>query len=345
MKKFGYLSIVALFTIFNDGLAQVSVGEKGSLSGRVYSDYYWFAQHHDPEIEGNNGFWFRRIYLTYERSISDHFSSRLRLEMNSSGDFSTNTEMSPTVKDAYLKWSKGDHQVYAGIASTPTFGLVEDVWGYRSVEKSPQDLYDFGSSRDFGIAAKGKLGQDNRMGYHLFVGNGSSNGVELNKGKKMMLSLSYNLTDHWVVQAYGDWESQPNDVDFVTAQGFAGYQSDKVKVGALYTYQFQDNIHPENRRKQDLVSVFANAQFSKSIAGFIRMDHLFDPNPEGPSTSYLPMSAEASSSTFVVGGMDFLLHDSIHLIPNIETIFYGEGPSGATPDTDIVPRITLSYNF
>ncbi|MCW9708113.1 porin [Fodinibius salsisoli] len=345
MKQIGILCLISIFTIFNDVQAQVSVGEKGTLSGRVYSDYYWFAQHHDSEVEGNNGFWFRRIYLTYERSISDHFSSRLRLEMNSSGDLSTNTEMTPTVKDAYLKWSKNSHQIYAGISSTPTFGLVEDVWGYRSVEKAPQDLFDFGSSRDFGLAAKGEFGQDNRIGYHFFVGNGSSNGVELNKGKKLMLSLSYQLTEHFVIQAYGDWNEQPNNVDIVTGQGFAGYQSDNFNIGALYSYQFQDNIHQENKRKQDLISVFANANFTDKVGGFIRADHLFDPNPGGASTSYLPMSSEAGSSTFVVGGVDLLLHDNIHLMPNVEAVFYGETQTGTNPEANIVPRLTLSYNF
>lgn len=345
MKRIGFLCLVFFFTIFNDAHAQVSVGEKGTLSGRVYSDYYWFAQHHDPSIEGQNGFWFRRIYLTYERSFGEGFSSRLRLEMSSPGDFTSDDKMSPVVKDAYLKWSNDHHQILGGISSTPTWGLVEDVWGYRSVEKSPQDLYDFGSSRDFGLAFKGNVGEERRVGYHFFVGNGNSNGAEINEGKKVMLALSYELTEHVIVQVYGDWNDRPNESDLMTAQGFAAYQSDNFNFGALYSYQFQDQAEPAAGRKLDLVSVFANTTFSDQVRGFIRADHLFDPNPAGESTSYLPMSSEAGSSTVLVGGVDLLLHENIHLMPNIETVVYGEDANGDTPGSDVVPRLTLSYNF
>jgi hypothetical protein len=109
--------------------AQVSVGEKGTIKGTVYSDFYWMAQHHDTRIKGQNGFWFRRIYFTYEREFSNSFSSRLRFEGASPGDFQSGLSMVPDIKDAYLKWENSGHKIYAGISSTPTFGLTENVWG------------------------------------------------------------------------------------------------------------------------------------------------------------------------------------------------------------------------
>ena len=56
--------------------------DKGTFSGLAFADYYWVSQHHNPNLENQNGFWFRRIYLTHEYSFSDAFSSRLRLVMN-----------------------------------------------------------------------------------------------------------------------------------------------------------------------------------------------------------------------------------------------------------------------
>jgi len=330
------LSVTSLF-------AQVQVGESGTLSGRTYFDYYWMAQNHDNDIEGKNGFWFRRIYLTYEREFSDSFSSRLRLEMGSAGDFTTSTSMVPDVKDAYLKWHNDRHEIYAGISSTPTFGLTEDVWGYRSVEKSPQDLYDFGSSRDMGIAFKGAFGSDERLQYHLFIGNGNSNKPEIDKGKKLMLALGYEVTDKLTVQGYVDMNDNDSR-DYQTAQLFAGYQTDKLNAGALYSYQHRDALVGGSDLNLDLVSVFTNVKFDDGMTGFLRVDHLFDPYIGGSGNSYIPF-AENVDSTFIVGGVDILVEGQIHLMPNIEAVAYGEDPLGETPQTDLIPRLTLFYKF
>lgn len=327
--------------------AQVSVGEKGTLSGRVYSDYYWVAKNHNDDLVNKNGFWIRRIYLTYERELSDAFTSRVRLEMSSAGDFQSDPEMVPSVKDAYLKWHNEHHQILAGISSTPTFGLTEEVWGYRSVEKSPQDLYDYGSSRDFGLSFKGELGKSGRLDYNFFVGNGNSNKPEINKGKKFMLSLGYELTDQLVVQGYVDWNDSaddPNNQDYYTAQVFAGYQTDQLHLGALYSYQRRDTGIGANDLELDLVSLFGNFKMGETVRGYLRADHLFDPYPGGPNNSYLPF-ASGVESTFMVGGADILLANQIHLMPNIEAIAYGENFAGVRPETDIIPRLTLYYKF
>ncbi|MDZ7680519.1 MAG: hypothetical protein U5J63_02125 [Fodinibius sp.] len=87
MKRIGLLYLlIGLWTF--PAMAQLSVGDSGTFSGRVYSDYYWMAKHHNADIEGQNGFWFRRIYATYEQQLGDGFSSRLRLEIELSGRFS-----------------------------------------------------------------------------------------------------------------------------------------------------------------------------------------------------------------------------------------------------------------
>jgi hypothetical protein len=57
-----------------------------SIRGLVFGDYYWFSQHHDPKWDGQQGFWLRRAYLTYDHKLGSAFSTRLRLEMNSNGE-------------------------------------------------------------------------------------------------------------------------------------------------------------------------------------------------------------------------------------------------------------------
>jgi len=343
MKRIGLLCTLLLCIFSTESMAQVSVGEKGTLSGKVYSDYYWMAQHHDPDIEGQNGFWFRRIYLTYERQFSDEFSSRLRFEAASAGDFGSEREMIPNVKDAYLKWQNDNHQILAGISSTPTFGLTEDVWGYRSVEKAPQDLYDYGSSRDFGLSFKGQLDKAGKLNYHFFLGNGNSNRAEIDKGKKLMLSLGYYITENIVIEGYADWNGTSNGLDTYTAQLFAGYQSESFNLGALATHQDSEPLDFEEAGV-DLVSLFTNFEIQDNVKGYLRADHSFENYVGGSDNSYLPF-AEGVESTFMVGGLDILLEEKIHLMPNVEAIAYGKNVFGQRPDTDIIPRLTLFYEF
>lgn len=341
MKYSGLLLALVLLLYASPTMAQESNESNTTIGGRVYSDYYWMAQNHDSDLEGKNGFWIRRIYLTLEHQFNDAFSSRVRLEMNSEGDFNTSAKMVPNVKDAYLKWQNEHHQILAGISSTPTFGLTEDVWGYRSIEKSPQDLYDFGSSRDFGIAFKGDLDAQGKWNYHLFLGNGNGNKPEVDKGKKVMAALAYNITSELVVQGYVDYNS--SGMDSFTAQGFLGYQSSDLNIGALYSNQQREGGFTDV--SIDLVSVFANGKLGENVDGFIRADHLFDPYYGGSGNSYIPFSENAESSTFLVGGVDISLEENIHLMPNIESVVYGDGIFGPSPDTDVIPRLTLYYSF
>src|SRR4029453_14193884 len=60
------------------------------FSGLMFGDYYWYYRWHQDQIsdtnptsvEGQNGFWFRRLYLTYDYDYSEKFTTRFRLEMN-----------------------------------------------------------------------------------------------------------------------------------------------------------------------------------------------------------------------------------------------------------------------
>ncbi|HYN40470.1 MAG TPA: hypothetical protein VE129_01740, partial [Thermoanaerobaculia bacterium] len=131
--------------------------EKVEIGGLLFGDAYAVVTHHDPAIDNQYGFWLRRGYLTFDFAIATTWSARFRLEVNSPGDFESSSRMTPFVKDAYVAWKDKGHELYLGISPSPTFERVEDFWGYRAVEKPALDLYRLGSSRDFGVAYKGRM--------------------------------------------------------------------------------------------------------------------------------------------------------------------------------------------
>ncbi|RMG61699.1 MAG: hypothetical protein D6715_13095 [Calditrichaeota bacterium] len=314
----------------------------GKISGLVFGDYYWIAANHRSDIEDLNGFWVRRIYFTYDKGLSEHLSMRVRFEMNSPGDFSSGN-MTPFVKDAYVKWKSGLTEIVGGISPSPTFDLIEHIWGYRAVEKTPVDLQKLGPSREFGIAVKGALSADKKVKYHLMLGNGSGSKSDSNKGKKGMLALSFFPTENVVIQAYGDYNDLPGSNDIYTLQGFAAFRSEAGRIGVQYTYQKRQIDDPEaDDLDLNLGSVFAVAKVAPQVNVFARVDRMFDPNPNGPKISYLPF-AEAKS-TFVVGGLDVAVEKKLHLMPNVEWITYDD-VNGVSIDSDVVPRLTFFLKY
>ncbi len=335
MKFVSIFALVALSFVGN-----LSASE-GKISGYMFGDYYYVASNHEKDIEDQNGFWFRRIYLTYDQGLEENFSTRLRLEMNSAGDFTSRDKLEPVVKDAYLKWKYSGHSLIFGIQSVPTWGLIEKMWGYRSVEKTPLDLQKFASSRDFGLAVKGSLDSQKRVNYHFMFGNGSGNGSENNDGKKVMFSLSTKLAGNFIVEGYADFEERPGTANRTTVQGFAGYQSKNLRVGAQYAHQSRQVAPGVDDLKLQIGSVFATAKISEKVWGFARVDHLMDPNPDGANISYLPFDASAKANLFLAG-LDFRPIQNVRIMPNIEAVFYDKA-GGARPDTDLIPRVTFYY--
>ena len=48
--------------------------ENTKISGYAMSDAYGVLSHRDPEIDGNNGFWLRRAYLTFDSKLGGNWS-------------------------------------------------------------------------------------------------------------------------------------------------------------------------------------------------------------------------------------------------------------------------------
>ncbi|MFQ5649935.1 MAG: hypothetical protein ACE5IY_08325 [bacterium] len=338
MKKHALILISMLILT-----APLFAQDSGKISGYMFGDYYYMAANHNEDLEGANGFWMRRIYFAFDKGLSEAFSMRLRLEMSSAGNFTGKDKMTPVVKDAYLKWKKGKHSIYLGISGTPTWGLVEKFWGYRSVEKTALDLQKLGSSRDFGIGVKGTLDSNKRVKYHLLLGNGSSNGTENNEGKKAMFSVSAKTEAGFIIEGYVDFEERPGETNRYTLQGFAGYDKKTFRVGVQFAHQNRQVAGADDMTLQ-VGSLFAVAKLSEKVWGFARIDRMFDPNPSGAKISYIPFDASAKS-TFFVGGLDFQPAKNIHLMPNIEAVFYSENDAGVSPDSDIIPRFSFYYKF
>jgi len=316
---------------------------KGKFSGYMFADYYYILENHDSELKDKRGFWFRRIYLTYDNDMAEHFSTRLRLEMSNEGDFTTSFAMVPFVKDAYLQYRIEKHSFFFGISQTPALSTTEKIWGYRHLEKVPLDLYRMASSRDFGLAAKGNIDSQGAFKYHLMFSNGAGNKQEIDKGKSGLLSITWSPNKELVFEGFSEYADAEGITDAYTLRFFAAYITESFRMGLEYGDQTrkQTNNSDVNIR---YLSGFVSGEVMAQIALFLRIDRMFDPNPSGNKIAFIPFDPTAKS-TFILAGVEWSPAKDVFITPNVEVITYDQNGAGEKPGDDLYGRVTLFWKF
>ena len=314
------------------------------ISGTVFGDYYGFADHHLPQWEGQHGLWLRRVYLTYDHTLSDTLAMRLRLEMNSNGKLAGGA-LTPYVKDAYLRWMfHGRQALTLGIQPSLTFDYIESVWGLRHIEKTPLDLYRWDSSRDTGITLSGPLNASQTVKYAVQAGNDSGNNAETDAHKGFRAAARYEPKQGLTAEVMVGHASRANDADRTTAQVFAGWRGARARAGAQYSFQKRRAIAGDS--ELDLVSGFGVLDIKpKTLSAFARIDRVADPCTDCAAIDYLPI-ATTHPFTTTIAGIEYFLHPSVRISPNVEWVAYREtAGTPATPDDDRVVRLTFSWSF
>jgi len=343
MKK--YLIIILLCSSALIMAQNNDVDSNGKFSGEMIGDYYHNIDNHDAAIKDQNGFWFRRIYFAYDYKIDSDFSTRLRLEMSNEGKYSSSLAMTPVVKDAYLAYKFGKQKAYLGISGTPTFGVIESVWGYRAIEKNALDLQKMASSRDFGLSLKGQFDSEGQLQYHAMIANGASNKEEMDKGKSIMASVAFWPTNEIVFEVYGDYVGNSGKSDTYINQAFVGYKTKDLHGGLQFARQTilaaDDNSSDANL---NILSAFMSGSLSESVKLIGRVDKMFDVNPSGNKVAYTPFDNSASFTEFIVA-VDYKVAKDVSIIPNVEFVKYDENNNGVTPTNDIYGKLTVHWKF
>ncbi|MEI6666692.1 MAG: hypothetical protein WCP29_00950 [Acidobacteriota bacterium] len=320
------------------------------FSGLMFGDFYYFKTDNVAAFHVQQGFWFRRLYFTYDRTFSPVLTTRFRLEANSNGKMTSPTAaITPYVKDAWVKWTFAQkQQITVGIMPTPTFDFIETFWGLRHIEKTPLDLYRVDSSRDFGIALSGPITEDNKAQYIAQVANDSGNNSEIDKYKAVRFAVRYVTNPGFVVEGFYGYYFKPLSADRLTVQGFVGYQAPQGRVGFQYTHHTRQ---PNTGTTNPVTTINITSGFGvwnikpSKYSAFARFDHS-DANPDVSGTDYLPMYTKAPYN-FGVAGLEFYIHPSVRFSPNVEWVSYGTPVNSAVPPlrNDLVYRATFFWTW
>ena len=328
------LAAISLGLVVSEAKAEVT------WKGYMFGDVYYVAQHHNPDIVNANGFMFRRLYSTLDFTLTDAVKGRLRLEMAEVGDYSTKSKMTPFVKDAYLQTKLGHQTLTFGICGTPSVSGIEALWRYRHLEKTPLDLFQMVSSRDFGISLKG----GDSTYYHIMFGNGNSNSSESNTGKKIMGNFGFSPVKGLILEFYADyeWESK-NGYNYNVLQGLVGYQGNWGRTGFLYANRHYKNGDIE--KNFGVFSGFVIVKAAERIDVILRFDKLVN-QPAGKTIAYIPFSTEALAN-FLIAAVSYQVIENVWITPNIKFAFYENPTNGVNPgsENDLYLNLTFWWKF
>jgi len=345
---------------------------KEMFSGYMFGDFFYNIARDPAYMSGGSlpnsmasgeqdyqGFQLRRIYFTYDNTISDRFSTRLRFEMDAGG--SRNIKIVPFVKDAYLKWKNiidGGDFIF-GIQPTTAFGVSEGSWGYRSLKKTQLDLRGIIPSRDFGIALQGSFDESGTVRYWILVANGNGNKNQP-KDKQRRYAATLHLKPGGNVQLTltGDYRTQaaiPDPVNASSTLGngvftgsfFAGYhEPDNFSVGAEVFIQSTANgfipstaMVPNSLTRLG-ISGWGSVNVSPEVKVVGRFD-LYDPNTDSD------VLAKGDVRHFIIGAIAWNPDKNVTVMPNVEIETYESvpDPSTATFDASVTGRLTFFYRF
>ncbi len=339
----------------------------GKFSGLMFGDYYWYDKYHQDAIsatnaakpQGQQGFWMRRVYFTYDLAFSEKFTTRFRLEANSNGQFTSPGNITPFVKDAYLKWTyAGKQQMTVGIQPTLTFDWIEGWWGLRHIEKTPADLYRIDSSRDFGLTLSGPLAVFKGLSYGAQLANDSGNGSETDKYKTVRLEGRLDRNPGIGLDAVYNYGKRPNGQDRKTFSGFAGYRNKTVRAAAMYLWQERKSGTAVPDQKIDIWSAFGIWEFGGSTKSgdlFFRYDDVKGTRggvdtglPGADGIDYWILSTAKPFKAYIFGGEWFLFKSAIRVSPNVEMVKYDSDPDPKKfpgRDQDRIFRVTFYWTF
>jgi hypothetical protein len=314
-----------------------------AFSAYAFGDYYYMLKSSTASQEKLNGFWLRRVYLTYDADISDKIKARARLEMNSDGKLgSSELTLTPYIKDAYVSYQFLPlHSISIGIQESLTFNNIEKFWGYRHLEKPPFDLYKNRSSREFGVSLKGSFDTGKKFNYSILFGNFSGYKEEIDKYKTIAASFVINAIPNLMLEVNGDYGKRSATKKTYLLQAFAGYQGDWGRLGLNYGWE---TIKENGKEDVDfgVFSAFLVGKFSPKIEALVRYDMTADPQVNGNDRFFL--IEKGYKTNLFIAGLGWNIHPKFQLMPNIKIVSYKEN-NGVKPESFSQFNVTFYYVF
>jgi outer membrane murein-binding lipoprotein Lpp len=218
------------------------------LGATVFADVSNISQSPKPNKVNGTGADIKRAYISVDHKFNDIYSANLTVDLApngidlNGGTYGTGTTQgSEAIKYAYIQANYAkEFVVQLGAAKMPWIPFVEEIYGYRFVDKVMVDQNKFGNSSDWGLNAHGAL-FDGLLNYSVsgVDGAGYKNAV---RSDTMDFEGRVNLDWNGFVVAVGGYSGDlSSDLQGGAATHNAtredvlvAYTTDRFRLGAEY---------------------------------------------------------------------------------------------------------------
>jgi hypothetical protein len=259
-KQIVTLAVLSAGAVVSAAAMAADVGDSTTVGGRIFADFGDINQKsNDVDVPPTGvGFDVKRAYLIVNHTFDDIWSANLTTDAQYIGT-ATNTGLSNSttassggVTEMFIKLLYVQAKlnpaftIHAGSYSNPWLPYVENLYGYRFVEKTANDRLGFANSADWGINASGAVGPGTNGFFNYSIsevdGGGYKNptrtktpDTELRVGVSPLSWLNVGAgfyTGHLgqVTQANDSWAKQTATRWNVAA----GVQTSQLRVGLEY---------------------------------------------------------------------------------------------------------------
>lgn len=350
-----YKFFLFVFLVFSIGVFAQDK-PKGKFNGVLFGDYFYkiegdssgSSNQYSSYSSKTTGVTVRRARLHYEHSFNENFAGNFGIELNDVTKI--DNKVSFMVYDAQFEWKNlvPNSSIYFGLMPAPTFvwGMSENMYGYRSLEKTIADKNRIGTALEIGAMMKGKFDKEGKYGYTVMLGNGKGSSAEVSKFPKFYSSLYVKFLDDFVAEAYFDYQNNYSEQYRITAKSVLAYKNKDYTFVFEPFFQNRNNAvklsAPQNpigfslSAKVNLLKR-DNVEKTEALNIFARYDY-FDPDSNNGTLGF--------KENFFIAGLDFLPFSSFHIMPNIWLNTYKDkSSSNISRPNDIVGRVTFWYQY
>lgn len=328
MKKI-ILLLSALFLTVILINAQEKETEEFKPSGKATGKVFWNYNYNLTEnATRRNSFELKRAYFGYKYNFSKAISAKITLD---GAKVSSASDYTVFVKNAQLDWKVTDMvKLSGGLIGTKQFKTQESFLSYRYVTKTIQDEFGLGSSADLGINGEIKLTDDIVANLFIFNGEGytseQDNNGRLKAGGNIIIEPVEGLTFMGYYDIYGG-KLQVNDSVIVedtasisTISLFAGYRTDKFRIGAEYDMQLNGTKYNAIAENQNLnaISVMGAYTINKQFEIFAQWMNLKSNTLEGASNGW----NNAKDGNKIIAGLQYSPVKGVKTALNYQGFFH-----------------------
>jgi hypothetical protein len=215
----------------------------------------------------------------FDVTRTTHFVSILDSAGNPlSYDYFEGSKYTAFLKMAEIKWHVNDwFTLRVGqLLNTQYLTFQDRFWGYRYIDFTYQEKYRLGMPADFGAQVDFKLKDKLLNQFSIVNGEGPFRHQDVNGKFLYSNNIQYYPTDRITLKLYADYAPTPdtgaNTADRSVISAFAGYKTDRFRIGAEYTYVF--NYTFSKNLDEYGYSIYGSVVLSDKFQALARYDQL-----------------------------------------------------------------------